>query len=85
MEKDQNRQGSGSGSAEHQGRERSQQLNPKKDISPEEKKKIHDDTGDGQVSTTGIRDTGQLSGRDDYSGAPGDTMENEDTGHPTER
>lgn len=75
----------GSGSAEHQGQDRSRQKASNTDIPNKERQNIANEIGEDSSSIIGLKDMGSLSGRDDSSGGSGDRMERENTGKQTDR
>jgi hypothetical protein len=75
----------GSGSAENTGRDRQEQLHRNKDLSGHDKQNIANEIGEKPADVSSLRETGQLSGRDDSSGGTGDQMESQNTGQATDR
>lgn len=85
QQEQQNRQNQGgSGSAENIGKDREAQQHQLRDLSSEQKNDIANEIGSGPVPVSSLRETGQLSGRDDAAGGSGDQMENTATGESTD-
>ena len=75
----------GSGSAENKGGSREDQKNPLTNPGGKEKQDIARDINESSNRVGSLRNTGQLSGRDDYAGGSGDDMSAENTNEPTDR
>jgi hypothetical protein len=75
----------GSGSAENQGKDRSEQQHSKTILSDEERENLAAQLGEGPNAVVGLKDLGALSGRDDAAGGSGDRMETGSTGDATDR
>ncbi|HEU4472350.1 MAG TPA: hypothetical protein VFR58_14760 [Flavisolibacter sp.] len=80
----QNQSQEGTGSAENKGGSREEQLNPLTEIGRKEKKDIAAEAGVGRKHIADLRELGATSGRDDYAGGSGDSMETGSTGERTE-
>ena len=84
MEKNKQTQ-QGSGSAENEGGNRGEQENNLSRLNDQDKQKIAAEISEDKSRIADLNDLGSLSGRDDYAGAPGDDMGNENTNEETDR
>ncbi len=75
----------GSGSAENKGGSRQDQKHPLTNPGSKERQDIAGDINENSNRIGNLRNTGQLSGRDDYAGGSGDDMSAENTNEPTDR
>jgi len=75
---------SGSGSAEQQGRDREEQMQPLKKVNEQERADIAESTGISPDRIADLADMGTLSGRDDQAGGSGDQMDTQRTGADTD-
>jgi hypothetical protein len=75
----------GTGSAENQGRNRSEQKMQSSSSGDEQRQDISTQIGESKDKVGDIRETGALSGRDDASGGSGDRMENTSSNQETDR
>ncbi|MDB5232974.1 MAG: hypothetical protein JWN76_3779 [Chitinophagaceae bacterium] len=75
----------GTGSAENQNRSRDEQSNKLASLNPETRTKLSNELGGNPDDIADIKDTGNLSGRDDYSGNHDEGMTNQNTGETTDR
>ena len=75
----------GSGSAENRGSDRDDQRHSLTNPDKTEKKDIAGNISESKNHLAGLKDLGQLSGRDDYAGGSGDDMSSQSTGEKTDR
>jgi hypothetical protein len=85
MENTQPKSQEGTGSAENKQGKRNEQQNTDTELTPQQRQQTADEIGESTDKIGDIRETGNLSGRDDASGGSGDRMENENTGERTDR
>lgn len=83
MDREQNQPGTGS--AENTGRSREEQLNPNTNLTQQQREDVSDQPGLGRDRLGDLRETGQLSGRDDLAGGDNDGMMDQRSGEETER